>query len=500
MQVSKLFKWVTVGFVLLLAMSAASAVLAAGPTGASPNDPLMVPTDSQTIAPNTTLWFYFDYALDGSSGGFFGRAPRPSSSTGSKINITIDANGNKNLQFGLFTPTQATDWLRDASTAPIGRGTPYTDTSNDLVIHDLYWSGAFNLSGRYFVAVTNNGASAIAFRMTVTGDAVTLYPVPTAVPSPTLNIPFSVTPVPTTTVQGKILFETATGGEIYAVNGDGSNLTRISRGIDPSWSADGKKITFARWDNSAPGVYIANADGSNEQIIFTAPRVRWPRFSPDGKYVVFAQDKTKDDRNIIWKLGLVEVATGKLTEPQCSQLCFTPSWAQDSTTIVYADPNVGIMQTSILGGPASLIMGPSGSYWDSAAGFARPILHMPQIQDAELSPDGKTIAYAQPAADRWEVSQVSIYGGVGAGVTTFDPVVYYLFNIAVHNVAPTWSPDGKQIMFLSDRNGKWEFFVTNPDGSNVRQVLKNVTDQVPVKFTYENERMLTWTSGTVTGK
>jgi hypothetical protein len=27
----------------------------------------------------------------------------------------------------------------------------------------------------------------------------------------------------------------------------------------------------------------------------------------------------------------------------------------------------------------------------------------------------------------------------------------------------------------------------------VRQVLKNVTDQVSVKFTYENERMMDWT-------
>ncbi len=66
--------------------------------------------------------------------------------------------------------------------------------------------------------------------------------------------------------------------------------------------------------------------------------------------------------------------------------------------------------------------------------------------------------------------------------------------IAVHNVAPTWSTDGQQILFLSDRNGKWEFFVTDPSGQNIKQVLKNVTDQVTIQFGYNNERVMDWTN------
>jgi TolB protein len=33
---------------------------------------------------------------------------------------------------------------------------------------------------------------------------------------------------------------------------------------------------------------------------------------------------------------------------------------------------------------------------------------------------------------------------------------------------PTWSPDGKQIAFVSDRNGKPQIYVMNSDGSNQR--------------------------------
>jgi Tol biopolymer transport system component len=474
----------------------APAILASTPTGASPIDPLMVPTSSQTIAANTTLWFYFDYTVSNSSsgpgepGGASGGAPK--SNSNSKATITVDANGATGLQLAVYTPDQAKSWLTDATTLPVGRGTPYLDTLTDAVTHDLYWSGAFNSTGRYLIGVTDSSAKNISFRMTVTGDSVTLYPAATATPTPTLYVPITTTTVPTATIQGKIVFETATGGEIYTVNGDGTNLKRITSGIDPSWSPDGKYILFARWDNTAPGIYIANADGSNEHIIFTTPRARWPRMSPDDKYVVFSQDKTQDDRDIIWKLGLVEVATGKLTEPQCSQLCFVPSWNKDSTTIVYTDPGVGIMKTSILGRAATLVMGPSGLYWDSSKNAAMPILYMPPLQDSIISADSTRIAFARQAGDRWEVNVVNADGSSRAAVTLPDPILSFLFDTVVHNASPTWSPDSQQILFLSDRNGKWEFFVSNPDGSNVRQVLKNVTDTISIKFTYENERTMDW--------
>jgi Tol biopolymer transport system component len=83
-------------------------------------------------------------------------------------------------------------------------------------------------------------------------------------------------------------------------------------------------------------------------------------------------------------------------------------------------------------------------------------------------------------------------GGNPTGITTADPVLSILFGKVVHNVAPTWSPDNQQILFLSDRNGKWEFFTVDPNGQNIRQVLKNVTDAVSVKFSFENERMMDW--------
>jgi len=490
------------GFLLffLLALSIAllaNSARADAPTGNSPLDALMVPADWYTIAPNSSRWFYFDYWLDAP-----GPMPRRfGASARSKVDVIVEANGARAIQFAIYTPALAQEWLRDPTTPPVGRGTPYRDPLTGNIVYDLFWSGAFNTGGRYYIRVTNDAPIALPFRLTVRGDTVMLYPTPTPTPTPT--IPFSVTRVPTATLAGKIVFQQATGGVIYTVNGDGSNLTPITTGLDPAWSPDGKQIAFARWDSAYPGLYVVNADGSDERLVYGAPRLRSPRWSPDGRFIAFTQEKTGTSGQVLWKLGVVElphikpgtdeVVSARLTEPQCSRLCYVPSWNSDSKTLAYTDPGEGIMATSVMGGSASFILAPSGTYFDTRENIPRPILHLPPIQSSMWSPDGTRIVYAQRAHDRWELNIVNADGTNAHSITSPDPILYTFFHVIVNNVAPVWSPDSKQILFLSDRNGKWEFFVVNADGSNPRQVLKNVTDLIPLRFDFENERMMDWT-------
>jgi Tol biopolymer transport system component len=80
-------------------------------------------------------------------------------------------------------------------------------------------------------------------------------------------------------------------------------------------------------------------------------------------------------------------------------------------------------------------------------------------QNVEWSPDGRSIAYSE-------------YGGGGSSAQKWAIYVSRRDGSQKRLLAPnakwaTWSPDGKRLVFESDRTGNPEIFVVDADGSNV---------------------------------
>ncbi|HEX5175939.1 MAG TPA: hypothetical protein VFV83_02865, partial [Chthoniobacteraceae bacterium] len=95
-----------------------------------------------------------------------------------------------------------------------------------------------------------------------------------------------------------------------------------------------------------------------------------------------------------------------------------------------------------------------------------------RLSDAQLSPDGKWIAYTVTVVNREENNSnsdvwiISVDGKVTRQVT----------NTPKHDRHPRWSPDGKQIVFESNRGGSFQLYLIAMDGGEARQLTSLSTE------------------------
>jgi Tol biopolymer transport system component len=81
-----------------------------------------------------------------------------------------------------------------------------------------------------------------------------------------------------------------------------------------------------------------------------------------------------------------------------------------------------------------------------------------------LSPDGRTLLFQSNRTGRWELYTIKPDGSE----------LKQLTNSPGDNVTPSWSPDGKQIAFARSANPSddSDIFIINADGTGVRQLTK----------------------------
>jgi TolB protein len=83
-----------------------------------------------------------------------------------------------------------------------------------------------------------------------------------------------------------------------------------------------------------------------------------------------------------------------------------------------------------------------------------------------FSPDGKQIAFMSGRDGNTEIYVMNVDGSNLRRLT----------NHPLSDGSPTWSPSGSQIAFTSDRTGKAQIYVMSTDGSNVRRLTVNESE------------------------
>ncbi len=114
------------------------------------------------------------------------------------------------------------------------------------------------------------------------------------------------------------------------------------------------------------------------------------------------------------------------------------------------------------------------------------LLKIARIEEPQLSPDGKTVAFTVQTVDIAQNSKpkqiytVPVNGGAPRQITTQG----------TDNERPEWSPDSKQIAFISDRGASAQVWIMNADGSNARQITNLSTEAGGELFSPDGKKLI----------
>jgi len=284
--------------------------------------------------------------------------------------------------------------------------------------------------------------------------------------------------------RGKIAFVSDRDGnrEIYIMNSDGSDLKNLTNNpandFGPKWSPDGKKIAFVSDRGGNEDIYVMNVDGSGQTNLTNNPgNYGFPNWSPDGEKIVFVSER--DEQGIrpatqagdgygndeIYVMNADGSGLKRLTNYR--YIDYAPNWSPDGERIVFTSYRHRACPQDILSRDCTVdfpwrdeifVMNADGS------GLINLTNSISDDEQPKWSPDGKKIAFV---SDREGDGDIYVMNADGSGQKnlTNNPLSY--------NAAFFWSPDGKSIAFTSQRDGNDEIYVMNADGSNQKRLTNN---------------------------
>ncbi|UCC99954.1 MAG: PD40 domain-containing protein [Phycisphaerales bacterium] len=202
------------------------------------------------------------------------------------------------------------------------------------------------------------------------------------------------------------------------------------------WSPDSKQIAYAWWNRDHHELRIAPIDGSKPRILYRNKEKKWQHgdlivpfaWSRDGKYILAMFRK---------KLG-------------------TNEGAREIALIATADGSVNVLK--------------------SFKGLLRS-----RYDWMSLSPNGRYVVYARPMKEDEKQRDIFLLATDGSGKEAS------LVEHPADDYGSVWSPDGKSIVFVSDRSGSYDtWLIQVADGEPVgkpRLVKRDVGEIQPMGFT-----------------
>jgi len=228
---------------------------------------------------------------------------------------------------------------------------------------------------------------------------------------------------------------------IFTVKPDGSHRTKLTKGVNPSYSPNGKLIVYSFCDGGQDDLMLMRADGSGVRALTSTPKVSEdePAFSADGKRVFFSRDSGGEGYSQIYSMALDGTGLKQLTPKRHETSDNSAAAAANGRFVVF--DREGQIYT----------MRPNGTH---AKKLARG-------WDPAISPGSNRVAYSFRG-------QIYLIGAAGGGPRQLTHLKSGRES-GVTALSPAYSPDGHWIVFALEES------ISNGPGFNDSQKLDKVS-------------------------